>query len=88
MTLDERNASQRARRQSLTPKERQERNARQRARRQSLPPEERRVLLAQRNASYATRRDIMDVMIRCLTLYSSQEGRLVGILGSQRTASA
>ena len=57
MTLDERNASQRAHRQSLTLEERQERNARQRARRQSLPPEERRALLAQRNASYASRRD-------------------------------
>ncbi|XBJ27291.1 hypothetical protein VPH35_004578 [Triticum aestivum] len=57
MTLEERNASQRACRQSLTLEERQERNARQRARRQSLPPEERRALLAQRNASYASRRD-------------------------------
>ena len=41
----------------MTLEERQERNARQRARWQSLPPEERRALLAQRNASYASRRD-------------------------------
>ena len=75
LTLDERNASQRARRQSLTPKERQEINARQRARRQILPPEERRVLLAQRNASYASRQDTpcMDsIVLKCPT------GSLVG----------
>ncbi|KAM3260983.1 hypothetical protein ACQJBY_051935 [Aegilops geniculata] len=59
MALDERNASQRARRQSLTLDEKQEINARRRARRQSLPPEERQALLAQRNASYASKRDAL-----------------------------
>ena len=70
MTLDERNASQRARRQSLTLDERQERNPRRRARRQSLPPEERQALLAQRNASSAAKRDALcrdSVALQCPT---------------------
>ncbi|XP_044383901.1 uncharacterized protein [Triticum aestivum] len=70
MALDERNASQRARRQSLTIDERQEINARRRARRQSLPPEERQALLAQRNASYASKRDALcrdSVALQCPT---------------------
>ncbi|XP_037468166.1 uncharacterized protein LOC119340360 [Triticum dicoccoides] len=70
MALDERNASQRARRQSLTIDERQEINACRRARRQSLPPEERQALLAQCNASYASKRDALcrdSVALQCPT---------------------
>ena len=83
MALDERNASQRARRQSLTLDERQEINARQRARRQSLPPEERQALLAQCKESYAAKRDTLckdSVALQC------PKGSLAGQLSSSSYA--